>query len=85
MHFPATSGGRRPLENKYTYPSTLGDVVSKYIWLWGVYLQNTRNGCLLFPAPSRGRHPLEMKYTFPSTLGHVVSEYIWLWGLSPKQ
>ena len=29
--FPAPSGGRRPLEMKYTYPSTLGDVVSEYI------------------------------------------------------
>ena len=31
---PAPSGGRRPLELKYAYPSTLGDVVSEYIWLW---------------------------------------------------
>ena len=23
------------MEMKYTYPSTLGDVVSEYIWLWG--------------------------------------------------
>ena len=72
------------MEMKYSYPSTLGHVVSEYIWLWGVYLQNPRSGGLHFPAPSGGRCPLEMKYTYPSTLGHVVSEYIWLGGLSPK-
>ena len=32
--FPAPSGGRCPLEMKYTYPSTLGHVVSECIWLW---------------------------------------------------
>ena len=32
--FPAPSGGRCPLEIKYTFPITLGHVVSKYIWLW---------------------------------------------------
>ena len=26
--------GRRPLEMKFTYPDTLGHVVSEYIWLW---------------------------------------------------
>ena len=31
---PAPSGGRRPLGMKYTYPNTLGLVVSEYIWLW---------------------------------------------------
>ena len=35
MHVSAPPGGRRPLEIKYTYPSTLGHVVSEYIWLWG--------------------------------------------------
>ena len=35
LHFPAHSGGRRPLKMKYTYPSALGHVVSEYIWLWG--------------------------------------------------
>ena len=35
LHFPAPSGGRRPLKMKYIYPSTLGHVVSEYIWLWG--------------------------------------------------
>ena len=30
LHFPAPSGGRCPLEMKYTYPSTLGHVVSEY-------------------------------------------------------
>ena len=34
LHFPAPSGGIRPLEMKYTYPSTLGHVVSESIWLW---------------------------------------------------
>ena len=35
-HFGNTaSGGRRPLELKYSYPSSLGHVVSEYIWLWG--------------------------------------------------
>ena len=33
--FPAPSGGIRPLEMKYTHPSTLGHVVSEYIWLCG--------------------------------------------------
>ena len=32
--FPAPSGGRRPLEMKYTYPSTLGHVLAEYIWFW---------------------------------------------------
>ena len=68
---------------QYTYPSTLGDVVSNFM-VMGVYLQNPRSGCLLFPAPSGGRHPLEIKYTYPSTLGYVVSEYIWLWGSISK-
>ena len=31
--FPSTSWGRRPLEMKYIYPSTLGHGVSEYIWL----------------------------------------------------
>ena len=31
----APSGGGRPLEMKCAYPSTLGHVVSEYIWLWG--------------------------------------------------
>ena len=35
LYFPAPSGERCPLEMKYTYPSTLGHVVSEYIWLWG--------------------------------------------------
>ena len=33
--FAAPSGGRRPLEMKHTYPSTLGREVSEYIWFWG--------------------------------------------------
>ena len=31
----ALSGGRRPLEMKYTFPNTLSHVVSEYIWFWG--------------------------------------------------
>ena len=35
LFFPALSGGRCPLEIKYTYPITLGHLVSEYIiWLW---------------------------------------------------
>ena len=33
--FPTPSGGRRPLEMKYTFSITLGHVLSEYIWLWG--------------------------------------------------
>ena len=54
------------------------------IYGYGVYLQNTRRGCLLFPAPSGGRFPLEMKYNYSSTLGHGVSKYILLWGSISK-
>ena len=34
--FPAPSGGKRPLEMKYTYPNTLSHAVSEYIQLWGL-------------------------------------------------
>ena len=40
LFFLAPSGGRRPLEMKYTYPSTLGHVVSEYIWLLGSISKN---------------------------------------------
>ena len=83
LFFPVPSGGRLPLKMKYTYPSTLGDIVQN-IYGYGVYPQNPRSGCLLFLAPSGGRHPLEIKCTYPSTLDHVVSECIWLWGSISK-
>ena len=68
---------------KYTYPSTLDDVVSEYIYIYiyiyiymimGVYLQNPRSSGLLFPPPSGGRRALEIKYSYLITLGDVVSE-----------
>ena len=33
--FPTPSGGRRPLEMKYTYPSALVHLLSEFMWLWG--------------------------------------------------
>ena len=33
----APSGGRRPLEIKYTFPNTLSRVVSEYIWLGDLF------------------------------------------------
>ena len=38
FHIPsvAQSGGRRPLEMKYTFSNTRSRVVSEYIWLWGL-------------------------------------------------
>ena len=86
LFFPAPSGapsgGRRPLEMKCTYSSSLRYVVSEYIWLW----QSTSKtlgvlACFSSPsgAPSGGRRPLEMKHNYLSTLGHAVSECILLW------
>ena len=80
----ALSGGRHPLEMNYTYPSTLGHVVSEYIWLCGSISKTLGVVACFFPAPSGGRRPLEMRYIYPSTLGHVVSEYIWLCGSISK-
>ena len=82
--YPAHSGGRRPLEMKYTYLSNLGHIFSHYIWLWEsisktllvvAYFSCTfRRETSLCPAPSGGRRPLEMKYT----------EYVWLWEFLSK-
>ena len=82
LFFPAPSevpsGGRCPLEMKYTYPSSLCHVVSEYIWL-GWYISKTLGvRACYFPAPSGApsgaRCPLEMKYTYPITLSHVISK-----------
>ena len=84
----APSGGRCPLEMKYTFLSTLHHVGSEYIWLLGSVSKTLGVVACFFPkpsvAPSGGSRPLEIKYTFPNTLSHVVSEYIWLWGSISK-
>ena len=78
--FHVSSGGRRPLEMKDTYPSTLGDVPSEYIWLTGS-ISKTLGVVACFYMPLQegdalGRSPLEMKYAKPSILGDVLSEYM---------
>ena len=75
LFFPAPLGGRCPSEMKYTYPSTLGHVVSEYIWLWESISKTLGVIACFFPALSGGRSSLEMKFSYPSTLSHVVSEY----------
>ena len=59
-----------PLEIRCTYSSSLGHVVSEYIWLWGSIMKTL--GIIFFSAPSGGRRPLEIKHSFPSSLGHAV-------------
>ena len=52
---------RRPLEMKYTYPSTLSHVVSEYIRLWESFPKHQER-LLVLHAPSEGRRPRKVPF-----------------------
>ena len=83
LFFPAPSGGRCPLEMRYTFPSSLGQSLSEHMWFWGLP-PKSQEGYFLIHAPSGGSRPLEISYTYLSSFGHGLSEYIWLYRSNSK-
>ena len=69
---------------KYTYPSTLDDVVLEYIYGHGGLSPKPEEWWLAFSCTFGRETSFGNEYTYPSTLSDVVSEYIRLWGSISK-
>ena len=82
--FPAPSGGRRPLEMRYTYPITLVHVVSGYIWLWKSISKTLEVIALFFPCTFSRETPFGNEIYIANQSGSCSFRIYGYGSLSPK-